>query len=149
MRLPLPALLVALFLAGPFAAAAQEPPDAPAVQGEKTDGDAAATARPPTSNAAYMAPLSRLSSILGSVHFLRTLCGDSEAGIWRQKMSDLLAAQAPSEADRRQLVASFNSGYRAFEATYRRCTPAARLAVARYQTEGATLSREISTRFGN
>ncbi len=148
MRLPLSALLVALALAGPFAAAAQEPPDAPAVQGEDADGDAA-TARPSTSNAAYMAPLSRLSSILGSVHFLRTLCGDSEAGIWRQKMSDLLAAQAPSEADRRQLVASFNSGYRAFEATYRRCTPAARLAVARYQNEGATLSREISTRFGN
>ena len=96
-----------------------------------------------------MKPLGRLSSILGSVHFLRTLCGDEHANIWRTKMSELLAAQSPSAADRQILVAAFNSGYRAFESTYRKCTPSARVAVARYQEEGATLSREISARYGN
>ncbi|SKA36118.1 TIGR02301 family protein [Consotaella salsifontis] len=96
-----------------------------------------------------MAPLARLSAILGSVHFLRTLCGDPNARLYRDKMTELLAAQKASEADRRILVASFNSGYRAFESTYRVCTPAARLAVERYQKEGSSLSREISARYGN
>ncbi|MCW4113933.1 TIGR02301 family protein [Aurantimonas sp. MSK8Z-1] len=101
------------------------------------------------SGASFLKPLDRLASILGSVHFLRTLCGDPNAQIWRNKMSELIDAQAPNEADRRRLVASFNGGYRAFESTYQQCTPAARLAVDRYLAEGATLSREISARYGN
>jgi uncharacterized protein (TIGR02301 family) len=109
--------------------------------------DGATQERP--SGAAFMKPLGRLSSILGSVHFLRKLCGDEQADVWRTKMSELLAAQSPSAADRQILVAAFNSGYRAFESTYRKCTPSARVAVARYQEEGASLSREISARYGN
>ncbi|MEF2550667.1 TIGR02301 family protein [Aurantimonas sp. A2-1-M11] len=101
------------------------------------------------SEAPFMKPLGRLASILGSVHFLRTLCGDEDGAVWRVKMEELLAAQAPGEADRRYLVGSFNSGYRAFESTYRECTPAARVAVNRYQGEGVTLAREISARYGN
>lgn len=101
------------------------------------------------SGAAFMKELSRLSSILGSVHFLRTLCGDEKAALWREKMNEMIEAQAPNTADKEILIASFNGGYRAFESTYRKCTPAARLAVQRYQDEGAVLSREISTRYGN
>jgi uncharacterized protein (TIGR02301 family) len=109
--------------------------------------EAPVTARP--SGAAFMKPLGRLSAILGSVHFLRTLCGDDKADVWRAKMGEILTTQAPNPADKEILVAAFNSGYRAFESTYRKCTPAARIAVARYQEEGATLSREISARYGN
>ena len=112
-----------------------------------TEAAPAAPERP--SGAAFMKPLGRLSSILGSVHFLRKLCGDDNADVWRTRMSELLAAQSPSAADKQILIAAFNSGYRAFESTYRKCTPAARVAVARYQEEGATLSREISARYGN
>ncbi|MCB8836031.1 TIGR02301 family protein [Aurantimonas sp. VKM B-3413] len=100
------------------------------------------------SNAPWMKPLSRLASILGSMHFLRKLCGAEDANVWRDDMSKLIAAQAPNEADKRQLIASFNSGYRAFESTYRKCTAAARTAVNRYQTEGAVLAREIGSRYG-
>lgn len=100
-------------------------------------------------DAPYMKSLSRLASILGSMHFLRTLCNDPQAVVWRQKMQELIEAQVPNDADRRHLVASFNSGYRAFESTYRSCTPAARVAVNRYQGEGATLAREIGARYGN
>ena len=100
-------------------------------------------------NAAYMKPLGRLATILGSVHFLRGLCGDTNAGVWRDKMDEILKAQAPNEADRRVLVASFNQGYRAFASTYRKCTPAATVAMERYLKEGANLSREISARYGN
>lgn len=101
------------------------------------------------SNAPYMKPLSRLASILGSVHFLRQLCGDPEAGVWRDRMNDLIATQSPGEADKRLLIASFNGGYRSYASVYRRCTPAARLAVANHQTEGVALSRDLAVRFGN
>lgn len=114
------------------------------------DGDAPAEqAAVQPSNAPFMKPLGRLATILGSVHFLRTLCQDPNGVVWRDKMGELLEAQAPNEADRRILVAQFNQGYRAFESTYRRCTPAANLAVERYLAEGARLSREISARYGN
>lgn len=108
-----------------------------------------ATGAAASTDAPYMKSLNRLASILGSMHFLRALCNDPQAAIWRQKMQELIEAQAPSETDRRRLVASFNSGYRAFESTYRSCTPAARVAVNRYQGEGATLAREIGARYGN
>lgn len=108
---------------------------------------AEAPAKP--SNAPYMKPMGRLSTILGSVHFLRSLCGDTHADVWRQKMADILDAQSPGEADRRILIAQFNQGYRSFESTYRKCTPAATVAMERYAKEGANLSREISARYGN
>lgn len=101
------------------------------------------------SGAAFMKELGRLSAILGSVHFLRTLCGDENAGLWREKMNEMIEAQAPNAADREILVAGFNGGWRAFESTYRKCTPAARLAVRRYQDEGAALAREVAARYGN
>lgn len=101
------------------------------------------------SDAAYMAPLGRLAMILGSMHFLRKLCDDPQADVWRDKMQELIAAQSPSEADRKQLIASFNNGYRTFAATYRSCTSAATIAVNRYQKEGAALAREIGSRYGS
>ncbi|WP_244631068.1 TIGR02301 family protein [Aureimonas sp. ME7] len=108
---------------------------------------AESTAKP--SNAPYMKPLGRLATVLGSLHFLRGICGDANADVWREKMDAILKAQSPSEADRRVLVAHFNQGYRAFESTYRKCTPAATVAVERYAKEGADLSREIGARYGN
>lgn len=115
--------------------------------GEVGEAETASVERP--SGAAFMQPLGRLANILGSVHFLRTLCGDEDADVWREKMNELIAAQSPNEADRRILVAQFNGGYRAFESTYRQCTPAADVATRRYLEEGAALSRQISTRYGN
>lgn len=110
-------------------------------------GETPATVAP--IDAPYTKSLNRLASILGSMHFLRTLCNDPQAAVWREKMRELIEAQAPNDADRRHLVASFNGGYRSFESTYRSCTPAARVAVNRYQGEGATLAREIGARYGN
>ncbi|WP_244487940.1 TIGR02301 family protein [Aureimonas sp. Leaf454] len=156
-----PPLLIAVALVSGGSTWAQEPPASPDVppaatgsapgasKGEATGAAAPEASGVAPSDAAFMKPLGRLSSILGSIHFLRTLCGDPGAGQWRETMNELIDAQSPNEADRKILIASFNSGYRAFESTYRKCTPAARLAVSRYQSEGATLSREISARYGN
>lgn len=132
---------------GPYAFA-QQPGDAPA---SKPDGKTGAgdEADAIVTEAPFMGQLEQLSSILGSMHFLRTLCGEADGDVWRDKVQELIDAQKPSEADRRRLVASFNAGYRGFEAAYRQCTPAARTVINRYRTEGLELAREIATRYGN
>lgn len=146
----LPALLLAplILVAEPLGVWAQESGPAPAAP-EEPAGEPAPEAGSRPSGAPFMQPLGRLANILGSVHFLRTLCGDEDAELWRTKMNEIIDAQNPNEADRRILIAQFNGGYRAFEATYRQCTPAAEVATRRYLEEGAALSREISVRYGN
>ncbi|MBB4004305.1 MAG: TIGR02301 family protein [Aurantimonas endophytica] len=140
------ALVLASVVLGPVGTAAAQT-ETPAAEAEAPAAEETAAVLP--SDAPYMRPMGRLAAILGSMHFLRRLCGDAEADLWRVKMQELIVAQAPNEADRRRLVASFNSGYRAFESTYRHCTPAAQVAVSRYQSEGAALAREIGVRYGN
>ncbi|WP_206453372.1 TIGR02301 family protein [Aurantimonas marina] len=150
LRVPLPAIVVAAILLGSVADTDlhAQTAETPTQEESAVDGETAPATVAPI-DAPYTKSLNRLASILGSMHFLRTLCNDPQASVWREKMRELIEAQAPNEADRRHLVASFNSGYRAFESTYRSCTPAARVAVNRYQGEGATLAREIGARYGN
>lgn len=142
------AALLVLCLAAAGGAAAQTPSRNAATE-TKTETSDEATLPERPSDAAYMAPLGRLAMILGSMHFLRKLCDDPQADVWRDKMQELIEAQAPSDADRKQLIASFNNGYRTFAATYRSCTSAATIAVNRYQKEGAALAREIGSRYGS
>jgi uncharacterized protein (TIGR02301 family) len=47
------------------------------------------------------------------------------------------------------MVASFNRGYRGFQQTYRNCTPAADIVIARYLEEGAKIARDITARYAN
>lgn len=98
---------------------------------------------------AYEGEMNRLAEILGALHYLRPLCGARESTRWREEMSRLIEAEQPPEERRGKLVASFNRSYTAYEQTYRSCTPAAQLAVTRFVDEGAKLSREIATRYGN
>ena len=93
--------------------------------------------------------LARLTEILGSLQYLRTVCGAKEGPKWRNEMQALIDAEAPSGERRRKIVARFNSGYRGFEQTYRTCTPAADLAIRRYLDEGAKIAREITARYAN
>ena len=92
--------------------------------------------------------LMRLAEILGSLHFLRNLCGE-KGDQWRVEMEKLLDSENPDPARRARLVASFNRGYRSFGSTYTRCTPSATEAINRYMREGETLSRDIASRYGN
>ncbi len=93
--------------------------------------------------------LQRLAEILGSLQYLRTVCGAKEGQKWRSEMQALIDAEVPSGERRRRIVARFNRGYRGFEQTYRTCTPAADLAIRRYLDEGAKIAREITARYGN
>jgi len=92
--------------------------------------------------------LVRLAEILGSLHYLRNLCGE-EGQDWRVRMEELLAAENPNDARRARLVASFNRGYRSFETSYGSCTESAIAAIARYVREGEALTRDTAARFGN
>lgn len=92
--------------------------------------------------------LLRLSEILGSLHFLRNLCGE-ESNEWLAHMEALLEAEDPDEERRARFIATFNRGYRAYERNYTRCTPSAIEAIDRYMEEGEKLSRDTASRFGN
>ena len=106
----------------------------------------------PRASAAAESPfegnLLRLAEILGSLHYLRNLCGE-EGNEWRGQMQALLEAEAPDEARRARFVASFNRGYRSFEGAYAHCTDSAITAIGRYMREGEALARDTATRFGN
>lgn len=91
--------------------------------------------------------LMRLAEILGSLHFLRNLCGE-HGEQWRAEMEQLLASENPDPARRARFIASFNRGYRSFGG-YTQCTASAREAISRYMQEGGNLSRDIASRYGN
>jgi len=92
--------------------------------------------------------LMRLAEILGSLHFLRNLCGE-KGDRWRAEMEKLLESENPDPERRARFIASFNRGYRSFGSTYSRCTPSATEAINRYMREGEALSRDIASRYGN
>lgn len=98
--------------------------------------------------APYEAGLLRLAEILGSLHFLRPLCGEAGEN-WRAQMEALLELEKPDAALRARFVASFNRGYRTFEATYPTCTASAAQAISRYMKEGEALARDIAGQYGN
>jgi uncharacterized protein (TIGR02301 family) len=93
--------------------------------------------------------LSRLSEILGALHYLRGICAGSEGNRWRAEMQALIEAEGSTPERKGRMTASFNRGYQGYQQTYRICTPAAEVAVRRYLDEGAKLAREVSTRYSN
>ena len=104
-------------------------------------GHAQVSSAPP-----YDEGLLRLAEVLGSVHYLRNLCGE-ESNQWRERMQRLLAIENPEPLRRSRLIASFNRGYRAFDSVYVSCTPQALEAIQRYMKEGEEISREITSRY--
>jgi uncharacterized protein (TIGR02301 family) len=106
-------------------------------------------ARAQAGAAPFDGDLQRLSEILGSLHYLRNLCGAKEGQKWRNEMNALIQAETSPGERRARIVASFNRGYRSFQQTYRTCTPAADLAIRRYLDEGSKISREITARYAN
>lgn len=98
--------------------------------------------------APYEASLLRLAEVMGSLHYLRNLCGE-KGETWRGEMQKLLDAEQPDAARRARFVASFNRGYRSFESVYTSCTASAVESIRRYMKEGETLTREVATRYGN
>jgi uncharacterized protein (TIGR02301 family) len=98
--------------------------------------------------APYEGRLVRLAEILGSLHYLRNLCGE-HGSKWRDEMDAILKSDNPDPKTKAKLIASFNRGYRSYSDVYRTCTASATTAIDRYMKEGEALSDDIVTRFGN
>jgi uncharacterized protein (TIGR02301 family) len=98
--------------------------------------------------AAFEQNLLRLAEVLGSLHYLRNLCGE-KGDSWRKEMETLLQTEEPDEVRKARFVASFNRGYRSFETAYSTCTPSAIESIRRYMKEGETLTRDVAARYGN
>ena len=97
---------------------------------------------------AYDKELLRLSEVVGSLAFLRSLCAGSDAAEWPKRMQALLEAEGTTPARRERLAGAYNRGYRGYALTYRTCTPSAAEATARYLKEGESLSRNLAGRYG-
>ena len=106
-------------------------------------------ARAQESAAPFDNELQRFAEILGTLHYLRGICGSNEGNKWRNEMQALLDAETPSGERRARMIAGFNRGYNGFQQTYRTCTPAATLAIRRYIDEGLKISRDLTARYAN
>ncbi|MCB1425135.1 MAG: TIGR02301 family protein [Zhengella sp.] len=98
-------------------------------------------------SAPYDDKMLRLSEVLGSLHYLRNLCGE-KGNDWRRQMEAVLEAESPEGERRKRYVAAFNRGYRSYAAIHTTCTDASMAAIESYMKEGEALSREIVVRFG-
>ena len=106
-------------------------------------------ARAEDAAAPFDGDLQRLAEILGTLHYLRGICGSNEGGKWRNQMQALVDAETPSGDRRARMIAGFNRGYNGFQQTYRTCTPAALVAIRRYIDEGSKISRDLTARYAN
>ncbi len=106
-------------------------------------------ARAQDAAAPFDAELQRLAEILGTLHYLRGVCGTNEGQKWRAEMQALIDAETPSGDRRSRMVAAFNRGYNGFQQTYRTCTPAGRVAIRRYLEEGSKISKNLTSRYAN
>lgn len=112
---------------------------------EETNPGSAIRTLPP----AYDSQMMRLAEILGSLHYLRDLCGAEENQLWRNEMQEMLAKENPSRDRRMKLTSRFNRGFRSYQEIYRECTPSAAEAANRYLRQGTRLAAEIPSRYGN
>jgi uncharacterized protein (TIGR02301 family) len=106
-------------------------------------------ARAQDAAAPFDGDLQRLAEILGTLHYLRGICGTNEGPKWRNEMQALIDAETPSGDRRSRMIAGFNRGYNGFQQTYRTCTPAASVAIRRYIEEGSRISRDLTARYAN
>lgn len=95
----------------------------------------------------YDKELLRLAEVMGALHSLRPLCGYQDVPDWRQRMISLLDVETQQGNRRRLFIEHFNRGYRGFSSTYRVCTPAARLAMKQYVSEGQALISSVTDRY--
>ena len=96
----------------------------------------------------YEPQLLRLSEIMGSLAWLREVCGDNDGDQWRAGMRRLMEAEAQTEARRERLAGAYNRGFRSYEMLHRTCTPNTRAIIERFLEEGGKLAGDITGRFG-
>jgi uncharacterized protein (TIGR02301 family) len=135
----LPTIILFVLIAAP--AFGQTP--APAQSGSDKPPDQQAPAPPPP----YEGPLLRLAELMGSLHYLRGLCGAPDASSWRERMAALIDSEGGDSERKSKLAGAFNRGYRTFQQTYRLCNASADLTIQAYVEEGRRIARDINARY--
>ena len=91
----------------------------------------------------YDPQLFRLAELLGTLHYLRELCGANEGQVWREQMRELSASEGTSTLRRAKLVENFNRGYRDYSRTYRACTQPALTAIQRFMDQAQAIAEGL------
>jgi uncharacterized protein (TIGR02301 family) len=101
----------------------------------------------------YEGAILKLAETLGSLSFLSSVCADetstTSSDVWRIKAQQLLETEGASESRKQVFIGNFNRGFNSYAQIYHHCTPNATLAKQRLLDEGAKLTRELASRFGN
>ena len=126
----------------------------PAGSAAKTDPNAETAGPPvpvpagpkPDESVSYDPELARLATILGSLHYLRNLCGET-GNQWREEMETIMLSDKMESLRKKRAIAAFNDGYQAFSASYTQCNPRAIEAIGKFQAEGTSLTATILTRY--
>ena len=117
----------------------EKPPD---IQGP-------ATPRPPVDALPpYQGEVEHLASLMGTLAYMRDLCGAGDGAQWRAKMEELLASEGSTAQRRDRLAGAFNEGLQDYGRTYRHCTPAAGVVIERALAQASHLTRDLANRFG-
>ena len=100
----------------------------------------------PDEPVSYDPELARLATILGSLHYLRNLCGET-SNQWRDEMETIILSDKMESLRKKRAIAAFNQGYQSFSTSYTQCNPRAVEAIGKFQSEGAVLTGAILTRY--
>jgi uncharacterized protein (TIGR02301 family) len=96
----------------------------------------------------YEPQLLKLAEIMGSLAYLRTLCGGKEAQDWRDRMAALVEAEGRTPTRRERLTSAYNRGFRAYSLTHRACTEGSQEASTRLAADGERLAQALAGRYG-
>ncbi|MCW6510132.1 TIGR02301 family protein [Lichenifustis flavocetrariae] len=138
--------MTAPFVLAAMIVAAASPPLPP--EKSPTPSQASPQTSVPDELPPYQGELERLAELMGTLTYMQDLCTAGGGIQWRNKMTELLAAEGISDLRRNRLAGAFNRGLRDYAVTYVRCTPAANVVVGRALDEAARLTRDLSARFG-
>jgi uncharacterized protein (TIGR02301 family) len=96
----------------------------------------------------YEPQVERLAELMGTLAYMRDLCGAGDGAQWRDKMSELLASEGSTDLRRDRLAGAFNRGLSGYAVTYVRCTPAAAAVITRSLDEAGRLTHDLASHFG-
>jgi uncharacterized protein (TIGR02301 family) len=138
-------LAAVIIIASAATAFAQTAAPATPPQDKDKDKDKPPAEPPPPP---YEPQLLRLSEIMGSLAYLRGLCGAHDADAFHAKISALLTIEATTDARKERLAGAYNHGFQGYAMTYRVCTPAAHAVIAHFLDEAAKISKDVASRYG-
>jgi uncharacterized protein (TIGR02301 family) len=122
-----------------------KPPPSPPVRDVPTSVEA-----PPPP---YEPQILKLAETMGSLAFLSRLCSETDTGqspdLWRAKAQELLNAEETTATRKERFAGAFNRGFQGYQLAHRSCTANAELALHRLLQQGADLTHDLASRFGN